>query len=147
MAERRRRTIFDLMEGLRREMDRFFEGWSDEPSTPPLYDLERRALYPLSQITETEDEVIVTVDLPCVEKEDIKINATDDMVHIEARMRECVKLPLFRGREGDTEFQTFRRSLPLTVLVDPNEARARFRSGILEIRFPKRAKGSEVKID
>jgi HSP20 family protein len=108
-----------------------------------LYDAERKELVPLTQINETYDEVIVKFDLPCVRKEDIFLRCTEDALTIKARMMKSCKLtPLHSNKE--LEFERFRKSIKLPVLVDANNSKAVFKDGVLEIRLPKKNHQNEV---
>ena len=134
------------MDDFRKEMDRMFEGAFSPEYEGPMYDVQKRELHPLVQITETEDDVLVVVDLPCVEREDIKLNATENAVRIEAKMRECVRLDPWGPVQHQAEFEVFRKTIRLSSLVNPEQAKARFKDGILEVRFPKKVSGSEITI-
>lgn len=146
MTEQKKRTIFDLFEEVRKEMNRFFDDFMEMPFEARPHDVEKRELSPLTQITETEAEVIVTVDLPCVRKEDIKINATSQAVRIEAPMRECVKLSPF-GVGRPMEFDNFRKTIILPAHVDPTNSRVRFKNGVLQMRFNKKIEGTPIKVE
>ena len=115
------------------------------PFEEELYDLERRELRPLAQITETDDQIIVNIDLPCVTKENIDMKCTDDTLTIKAKMTECVRLSHYGKRE--VEFENYRKSIKLPSTVDAAKARASFRNGVLEVRLPKKSYGSEISIE
>jgi len=143
----RKYSIFELMEEFRRRIRRLFEESFEPFFETPMYDVEKKELSPLSQITETEDEVIVMVDLPCVEKEDIKLEATEDALKIEAPLRKCIKISPWGTIRKEMEFSLFKKTIRLPVKVDPEKSRAKFRDGILEVRFPKKITGFEIKIE
>ena len=111
-----------------------------------LYDAEKKELMPLTQITETYDELIVKFDLPCVRKEDIVLKCTDDVLTIKAQMMKgCRLTPFYSSKE--LEFERFRKSIRLPVAVDANHGKASFKNGVLEIRLPKKSHGNEVSIE
>jgi len=145
---RRKKSVFDVIEEFRRQVDSMFEKLG-EPlvEEPPMYDVGRKELRPLTQINETEDEVVVTVDLPCVSKEDIKMEATDSLLKIDAPVRECVKFGPYGPVQRETEFDTFRKVIKLPALVKPKMCKARFKDGVLEIRLPKKIGGVRIQID
>jgi HSP20 family protein len=118
------------------------------------------ALYPLGfaragyfepyvDVYETPTEVIVTAELPGIKKKDIRLNATEDTLEISAEARE----EIMEERPGiihkERRMGRFYRSLPLPCKVRPEEARAKYVDGILEVRLPKAEtkRGHEVKID
>jgi len=83
---------------------------------------------------EKNNEVIITVEMPGVDKEDIKINATEREVEI-------------RAEKGDRKY--FKR-VSLDVDVDPKSAKAKYNNGVLEIKLriarPVQ-KGHEIKVE
>jgi HSP20 family protein len=144
--ERKRRTIFEIMEEVGREMDRLFAE-AFQFLEPLMQDVEKKELKPLVHIVEAEDEVVVSADLPRVRREDIKVEVTEDELRIEALMRDRVKLSPWGVAPGDLEFTKFKKTVRLPTTVDPKGARARFKNGILEIRLPKKVVGHKISIE
>ncbi len=141
--EREGRDIFDLIEEMDKRMRRIIERTFPSMSMDldeQLYDIERRELKPLTQINETDDEVIVTLDIPCARRESIELRATEDTLFIRARMDRCVTL-------SSVEFENYSKSIRLPARVEPKYAKASFRNGVLQVRLPKKFEGSEVKIE
>ena len=90
-----------------------------EPSARgPLLKEERE---PLVDVMEGDGEVVVVSELPGVEKEDIRLEATDRVLKVEV---ESAKRRYFKEME-------------LPHLVDPRTARACYKNGVLEVRFSK----------
>ncbi|MCS6768437.1 MAG: Hsp20/alpha crystallin family protein [Candidatus Nitrosocaldus sp.] len=141
--ERDARDIFDVIEEMdkrmRRIMERAFSSLSMDIDEQ-LYDMERRELKPLTQISETDDEVIVTLDIPCASKESIEVKATEDTLFIRARMDRCVTF-------SNVEFENYSKSVRLPARVEPKSARASFRNGVLQVRLPKKFEGSEISVE
>lgn len=108
-----------------------------------LYDIEHKELRPLAQITETVDEIIVSVDMPCVRKENIEVKSTEDMLTIKGQMTECIRLPHYK----EAEFETYRKSIKLPSTVDPSNAKASFKDGVLTVRLPKKVYGNTINIE
>ena len=107
-----------------------------------LYDLERKEIKPLTHIIETEDEVIVTLDLPCISKKDISIKSTTDTLIIKAKCDSKIKLPSI-----NTEFNCYSKSIKLPTKVEPRHAKAYFNHGVLQIRLPKKLEGKEIEVE
>ncbi len=131
--------IFDMIDEMdrriRRLMDRVFSDVSLD-----LYDMERRELKPLTQIYETDEEVIVTLDLPCASKDGIELKATEDTLYIKARMDRCVRI-------SNIDFENYSRSIRLPTRVDARNAKASFKDGILQVRLPKKFEGNDIRIE
>ena len=144
--ERRRRSIFEYIDELRSRFEELFNEF-EERFEKPMWDFERRCLEPLTEVRETPTEIIVTVDLPCVRKEDVKLHATENMLTIEALMYRKIKFNKLRAIYHEAEFQSYHKTVKLPSSVDPENARARFKDGILEVRLPKKYKAYSIKIE
>lgn len=104
-----------------------------------LYDLAKKEIKPLTHIIETEDEVIVTVDLPCARKSNIDIKSTEDTLTIKANL----------DKELSTIewFECYNKHIRLPTKVEPRESRAYFNNGVLQVRLKKKFEGKEIKIE
>ncbi|RLG52223.1 MAG: Hsp20/alpha crystallin family protein [Thermoproteota archaeon] len=144
------RGWFDPFEEVRRiwkEMDRMF---SELLSSKPA-ELRGEAGYrqPLADVYETDRDIVVVVEVPGVDKKDVKINATENAVEIRA---ESAREEEERGatwHRRERRYIGFYRRISLPAKVDPRRAKARFRNGVLEIRLPKveEARGYSIEIE
>ena len=84
-------------------------------------------------LLETDDELVALVALPGASKEKIDLRVTDDSLYVEA------KANLREGRYLRREINTMglKREIKLPVEVKPEQVRASFKDGILEVRLPK----------
>lgn len=144
--ERRRRSISEYINEIRLKFEEMFNEFEEQLERPML-DFERRCLEPLTEVKETPSEVIVTVDLPCVRKEGINLYATENTLTIEASMYRKIKFDKLKAIYHETEFQSYHKIIKLPSPVDPENARARFKDGILEVKLPKKYKAYNIKID
>jgi HSP20 family protein len=137
--------VFDDME---ERFDEMFGAFFDASSLDkPSWDIDGQCLTPLSQVTETEDKVIVTVDLPHVSKENIKLHSTEKTLEVEAKTNQGICFEKWGTVQKCTEFNCFRKKIKLPAEVKPNEAKATFKSGILEIQIVKRFEKTPIKIE
>lgn len=140
MERRRRlRSLFDIIESMLEDMESFEE--------EPMYDAERCCLEPLTEVKETENEIIITADLPGVNKESISIHGDEEHIIIEATLRKEIKFEGWLAAGGEISFKGFRKAIKLPVSVDIERAKTSFRQGILEIRLPKKVKRVKIKIE
>lgn len=147
MATRRRRSIFEIIneyfENLEEWAERFREALIEKPS----WDHRACTIEPLHDIMVTPTEVIVTVDLPYAEENTIQVKPIGrDTVEISANMRRKVRFDDFGITHYKGEFQTLccQTRTPVPVYMDRMEIR--FKSGILEIRLP-RKHGYEISVE
>ncbi len=104
-------------------------------------------------VTEDDENIKVVTDLPGVNKDDIKIDITEDTLTIDAQFKEEAEE---EGEEGGVMFHKKERSygaanrtivLPANIKID--EATAKFDNGVLTVILPKLEKKEvfEVKVD
>lgn len=117
----------------------------DFESYNPSWDTERRCLNPLVEVRETDDEMIVTVDLPFVKKENIELSVTEDLLKIKAQMDRDIRFKSWGGVHRKIKFNSFRRSIKFPSKVDPDQTKAEFKNGYLRVIVKKKT-GKKVDI-
>lgn len=143
---------FSGLARMEREMERMFEdffgrhfglGW---PERLRFREIGSRG--PAIEIYEEKDDVMVKAELPGMQKEDLDLNISGNLLTIrgEKKKREEVKEKGYYYSE--CSFGTFERSIEIPKDVQPDKVRASFKDGILEVRLPKtdEAKRKEIKI-
>jgi len=103
-----------------------------------MWDLARKSLEPLVYLSETEDQLIIEVDLPLVNKKDITLRIVDEGLEIQATLTRCVKFERWGTIQKSCEFQSFYKIVAFPNQVVKEEAKATFKKGILRIEFKKR---------
>jgi len=145
------RYAWDPFEELRRvqeRMSRLFEelpegiGPSLLPVSPEM------AQTPYVDVVDRDNDIIVTADLPGVDKKDIKIDVRDNVLEISAQ-RKIEKEEKEAGfLRHERRFNQFYRAIRLPAPVDKSKAKASFNNGVLEITLPKteKAEVSEIPV-
>jgi len=131
--------VEDIMKRELREMEEDIESM--------LYDLDSKCLKPLYKIEATDEQLVVTFDLPCVSKDGISISSTEDTLSVEAKMDRPVTLRVGGAVQKHLEFQRYSKKIRLPVKVEPTKAKARFRKGMLIVRFPVAKMGNRLEIE
>ncbi|MHC1564588.1 MAG: Hsp20/alpha crystallin family protein [Candidatus Hecatellaceae archaeon] len=148
MSQRKRKSIFEIFEEFIGHVDKVFEELVGVvPFETPLCDVSKRELKPLVHMYETEDEVIVTIDLPYVRKEDIRLSASENTLKIEAPVRERIRMSRWGPYQKEVEFECFRRTITLPAIIDPEKTRAKFKDGILRVILPKKIYGYRIIVE
>ncbi len=81
-------------------------------------------------------KILVFVDILGAEKENIKLNATEDSLKIKAEIKERKEEKLeYAYRER--KYAGFYRLVNLPVKVDASKAKATYKNGVLKVKFPK----------
>src|ERR1044071_610451 len=144
-------TPFEFMRRFGEEMDKLFgdfdfgRGWLP----PALARSGGAGLWaPQIEMFEQDGELIVRADLPGLTKDDVNIEIDNDAITIEGERRTAQN----ENREGfyrtERSYGKFYRRLPLPDGVDPENADATFRDGVLEITMnaPKRTESKPRKV-
>ncbi len=91
---------------------------------------------PPLDIYETEDSLIIDIDLPGIEPEKVLIKIIDDMLIVEGiRIREIKEDVRFLCMERPKE--AFRKIVKLPVDIEAKNGRAVYNNGVVSLRFPK----------
>ena len=96
--------------------------------------------------TETDTEIIISIDLPLVKKEDIEITTTEDQLIIQAKTRKTMQFKRWGTMQRELQFQSFSKGVSLPKGIEVDKIRASFQNGILEIRIPKAQKRKHIPI-
>ena len=114
------------------------------PSISSLIDdIEHRILSPLSYVKEFDNHWLLEMDLPMVNKKDIKVAFDGNTVNVEAKLKEKYS----EEKLGKiSKFEYFKKSILLPGKVDAKKTTAKFQKGRLEIKIPKKITGRSVKI-
>lgn len=116
------------------EIDRMF----DEFWYPSFFRRGRQAQMwsPQVDVMEKEGELVVKADLPGIRREDLSVEVTEGMLTLRGERRQEEE----REDEGfyrmERSYGTFLRTIPVPAGIDPEQVKARFRDGVLEIRMP-----------
>ena len=94
-------------------------------------------IMPLTDIKQTEEDVIVIMDMPGIEKDNVDISISDGELRVSAERKteEEVSEQDFHKRERT--YQKLERMIRLPVAVKMEEAKAKLSDGVLEITLPK----------
>lgn len=141
--------IFDEFRRLEETMNRMFEEiWGIPVNRSLLLPGERTLLpaisgpieryrKPFIDIVEKDKEVIATVEMPGLNKEDIKINLTEDRLEISAETKQDEEKKekgyIYKERRSGSYY----RSIYLPSSIDPDNAKASYNNGVLEIKIPR----------
>ena len=140
----RKRRILDEFEAIEREIDQligeFFRG-------RPMWDPQLECLEPLAYMQDLDDRVIVTIDLPFVHKDDIKLDVTPEELKIEAKMHRHVIYDKWGTVQRRCRFKAFHKSVKLPAEVVPEMVKAKFRDGYLTVELPKKVKRFKVEVE
>jgi len=121
-------------------LDRVFDDFLTLPS------LGSREL-PRTDIKETDKEILVSVALPGVDKNDIKLDLSEDNLAVSCERKEEKEES---GKGGyyckEQSYGKFYRSFALPAAVKTDGAKAQYKNGVLKITLPKQKETATHKI-
>lgn len=107
---------------------------------------------PAMDLADHGAELIATLDLPGVRKEDIRIHCTQNYLQVSAQSSERQEEKKKNYYFSERSSASFSRGIRLPAPVWPEKAKSTFKNGVLEIRLPKKHpeskdRGHAIKID
>ncbi len=130
---------------MREDMERLFD------SMLSRYPRERvQAVWaPSIDVEETNDAMIIRVELPGMKREDIKVTVAEDTVTISGERRYESERKDRTFHRVERAYGSFQRAIALPVSVQGDKAEASYRAGVLELTLPKaeRVKAREITIE
>ncbi len=88
-------------------------------------------------VYEDDERLVVRLEVPGMEKEDLDIQVTEDALVISGEKRFQREGTDGRWRVMQCAYGSFRRVVPLPVAVRAESARATYRNGVLRVELPK----------
>lgn len=139
MSERKRRSIFDIIDEYFESLEEWAERVTERFMDRPSWNQETCTIEPLCDIMITPTEVIVTVDLPYTEKNKIKIKPIDNRtIEVSARMKRKIRFDEFGITHCKGEFEKLHCQIRIPVPISMDKMEVDFKKGILEIRLPRK---------
>ena len=92
---------------------------------------------PLADVQETDGEIIVIMDLPGMDKEDVDIALSSDELSVVAQRKTETGMEEGSFHQQERSYRRFERTISLPTGVKADEAHAKLESGVLKINLPK----------
>jgi HSP20 family protein len=94
-------------------------------------------LAPQMDVSETDKEIRIEVELPGVRENEIEVSLNEDVLTIRAEKKQERKEEREGAHVRERSFGIFQRSLRLPFQVSPEQVQARFENGVLRVTLPK----------
>jgi HSP20 family protein len=118
------------MNRLQQDMNRLFADMT--PSR-----IRKAPSFPAINVWAGEDSVMISAEIPGVNKDDLEINVTGDTLTLSG-VRERDELPEgARYQRQERRYGEFNRSIQLPYTVDVNKVKAAFKNGVLTVELPR----------
>ena len=136
-------SVFDT---LQHEVDRLFDDFS-RGLGPSNGGSPATNLIPSMDVTETDKEIELTVELPGLEQKDVDISVSDNLLTISGEK----KLEAEKNEKGahivERAYGRFHRAFQLPQGVDPSSIQATMSNGVLKVVIPKPERMEAKKIE
>ncbi len=123
---------FHEMQGMRDQMNQWLN-----PFAEPVGYWDDRGFSPSCDVEETENEIVVKMDVPGIDEKEISLILSGDNLIIKGdrKIERDEKKKHFHRVERFHGF--FERILPLPLSVDKEKINAEYKKGVLEVHMPK----------
>jgi HSP20 family protein len=91
---------------------------------------------PQIEVTQRSNELIVRADLPGMNKDDVKVDVTEDAIVIQGERRREHEEERGGVYRSERSYGSFYRAIPLPEGAITDQAKATFKDGVLEIKLP-----------
>ena len=144
MRWRPTRDLLSIREEMNRLFDSFFSGVPESRSS-----LLEGEWAPSIDVAETDEEVVITAELPGVKQDDVDITITDDILTLKGEKKEEKEVNEKNYHRIERCYGSFQRSIRLPVGVQADKVKASYKDGVLRIVAPKieEAKPKQIKIN
>lgn len=120
--------VFSEMDRLRREMNNLFSGYQQTVGN---------ATFPLMNVYDSKDNLIVTAELPGLAKDQVMITFSDNVLTLSGELKALPNtkgMAIVRRERSEGEFE---KTLRIPTKVKQDAISASFANGILTVTLPK----------
>ena len=124
-------------------IEKFFYGW-------PTFDKDADYTWsPRVDIHETDKEIFIDVELPGIDKKDIKVEVKDNTLTISGERKSERKAEDAQSCRVERHYGKFERSFGLPETVNTDKVTAEYRNGVLTLTLPKVEKAipKEIRVE
>ena len=125
-----KRNMFNIFDEVEQMMPQAFDHSLENGSSRPCYS-------PLMNVSETESDYLILMDLPGVKKKDVDVNLNNGIITVLGERKTSEKSDENNHILHETSYGTFSRSFELASDIDEDKIKAKFKDGVLNITIPK----------
>jgi HSP20 family protein len=123
---------FTLMRRMMEDFDRTWSGFGGATSGAGGM----MSWSPAVEVTEHDGNLVVCAELPGLGKDDVHVEATEDALIIEGEKKQEHKTNEGGVHRSERSYGHFYRAIPLPQGTNPDQAKAKFNNGVLEVTIP-----------
>jgi HSP20 family protein len=122
---------------LRKEMDQALESFFGKNKLPSLSEGEG-FLSPSIDVSESDQSIVLTAELPGISEDDIDISIQDGVLSLKGEKKMEKKDDKDNYHVVERRYGSFQRSMRLPASVDESAVAAKFDKGVLTVTMPKK---------
>ncbi|MCU1237536.1 MAG: heat shock protein Hsp20 [Candidatus Solibacter sp.] len=123
---------FSIMRRMSEEMDRVFGGFGGTRGRSGASGLWSPAI----EVAERDGKYIIHAELPGLKPEEVKVEVADDALIIQGERKAQFEENQGGIQRSERIYGQFYRAIPLPQGVNPEQVRAKFENGVLEVTVP-----------
>jgi HSP20 family protein len=135
---------YGILRQLTGEMERFFESPTSRIAGEAR-PIEGAAWSPSLDVFEKDGTLVVRADLPGLTKDEVQVEVTDEAITLKGERKKEIE----EKKEGfyrlERAYGSFYRAVPLPEGIKPEDVKATFKNGVLEVTAPLPAAKKETK--
>ncbi len=121
------KEMYDIMTEMERELNAMRKEYAQDYKMPVM------------DMYETDDELVVVMELPGVKKEDIVLNVTPSSLEVTAELKEEKEEGNRKYHKKERIMRKYYRNITLPTKVSVDNVDAKYENGMLIVRFKKEA--------
>ncbi len=124
-------------------IERFFYGW-------PKYREDMETSWsPRADVNETEKEYLIDIEIPGIDKKDIKVEIKNDVLTVSGERKEETEKSEKGYQSVERHYGKFERSFGLPETVKAENISAQYKNGVMTLTLPKTEKAlpREITVD
>jgi len=130
-----RRDWSEVVINLQKEMERLMDDFATRK--PPMVRFSPKTWEPSVDVYETENEVVILIELAGVKEDEIEVAVDNKIVTIRGDRKDIKRGIRRTYSQMEILWGPFERNISLTTNVDVSQVKAYYESGFLEIVLPK----------
>jgi HSP20 family protein len=122
------------MNSLQRQLNRMF----DDVMTPASFtEFGNLSKLPAAELTETEENIVLQLEVPGMQPADLNIEATHKSISISGERKSEITSEEAGRTRSEFRYGSFQRVIPLPAKIQNTKVSAEYKNGILHLTLPK----------
>lgn len=121
--------------------------WNQFFNRAPFPEYATQEWLPTVDVAETKDKLVVKADLPGVDKKDVKVSVSGDLLTIKGEKKKEEEEKDEQHYCVERYYGSFQRVIPLPSNVKSDKVKANFDKGVLKVTLPKVEEAKQKEID